>query len=199
MTLMQEFAYSKQAEMVVLGYAISSPAGLKSVCTTLEKKDFHPEHHQLVFATLPEAYQKGGHLDIQQLRETLKEQKSLPELSEKSYFSRVVKLFLSSEMVEECMEEVWRLSLLRDMLNRDFSFFSKMVARGSFTREGTLQSTYSLRYCIVFNNTVLDGDCVECIGRTVVIDLKPLNVSSQGQKLMTAQTNESVIEISFSD
>ena len=69
MSLVEELAYSRLSEMMVLGYAMSSADGLKAVCNRLKREDFHSKQHQHLFGLLQERYQKGLSPDIQLLCE----------------------------------------------------------------------------------------------------------------------------------
>ena len=172
MILMQELAYSKQSETVVLGYAISSRDGLQSVSTLLKKEDFHSKQHQSLFHVFQGIYQKGWSLDIHLLCEELKRQKLLAALGGKSYLAYAVELFLNCEHAEECIEEVKRLSLLREMLRPELHSQPNLVTCGSLP---------DLRYYIFFKTQVFVGKCVERIGRKVLIDLKAFDVSLKDQ------------------
>lgn len=179
MSLMQELAYSKHSEMVLLGYAISSADSLKAVCTLLKKEDFHSTQHQCLFSALQELYQKAEPLDIRQLCEELKSY--ITDQEGNSCLNRAVKLFLDYEQAQECLQEVKRFSLLREMLSPDFSPQSSLVTCGSLARGRTWLSAFPLRYYVFFKNTILVGNCEERIGHKVLIDLKAFDVTAQEQ------------------
>ncbi len=117
MTLVHELSYSHQLEMVVLGYALSSADGLRAVCALLKKEDFHSPKHQVLFSVLREICQKGLSLDIPVLCEALQKQKF--RMAE-SCLIRMRILVLDREQAHGCMEEVRRLSLMREILQPDF-------------------------------------------------------------------------------
>lgn len=180
MSLMQELAYSWLSEIVVLGYAVSSEEGLKAVCTIMKKKNFYSDIHQFVFSSLLEVHRRGQSISILRLSDELHAQRSIPGLTWKSYLERAVQLFFDSGMPEESIEEVKRLSLLREMLSRDFSFRPNLVTNASVLGKRNCVSAETLRYYVFLNNTVLEGECAGCIDRRVVIDLRAFNFSMPG-------------------
>lgn len=176
MTLVQEDSYSQKSELVVLGYAISCAEGLRIVCTILKKEDFYSRQHQSLFAVLRGIYQKGFSLDAHLLCAELKMRKMLTELGGVSYVAHAVQLYQDSGYVEECIEEVKRLSIARHMKSPEFSSQFNLVTCRSFLRKRDWPTASSLRYYIFFNKYGFAEKCVKRIGRKVLIDLSAFDV-----------------------
>ena len=181
MSLAQELAYSPRSGIAVLGYGISSTDGIQSVCALLKKEDFISQRNQELFRVLQDMYEKGmpldGYLDIYLLCEELKRQKRASGLGEKHFPNQAQKSFLNPKLAHGAMEEAQPFSHLGGMLRHDFPLPSNVVSCKAVSGGSASSSSYSIRYYIFFNDTLLVGNCEERIGQKVLMDLKAFDAS----------------------
>jgi replicative DNA helicase len=116
--LIQSPPHSRESEMMVLGSAIFGLQGLKTVCEGLHQEDFYFEEHQMLFCVLKEMYQRQSPIDVHLFSEELKRQNILSKIGGTAYIIALVQFPGTSAHVEDYVEEVNRLSVLRKIALR---------------------------------------------------------------------------------
>lgn len=110
--------HSRESEMMVLGSAITSSHSSKALCESLQIEDFYFNEHQLIFCALKKLYQKECPIDVHLLCEELKKQKCLAQIGGVAYVVALAQFSGTSTYIEEYLEEVKRLSILRKIAVR---------------------------------------------------------------------------------
>ncbi len=114
MQLIANLPHSHDFEMIILGCAIAQDEHLRIVSANLEKEDFYFIEHQIIFTAL--RHLEGHSVDTHLLCEYLKREKLLSKVKGVHYIVQLVQFAGTSAHIEEYINEVKRLSLLRKIV-----------------------------------------------------------------------------------
>ncbi len=116
---------SQDSEMMVLGSALSKLEHLKIVSVSVKKEDFYFVAHQIIFEALLSL--EGSGADIHLLCESLKRQSLLSEVGGVVYVVQLAQFAGTSAYIEEYIDELKKLSMLRKIAGYSKSVESRAL------------------------------------------------------------------------
>jgi replicative DNA helicase len=108
---------SKESEMMVLGCMLTSVNGLNIAADLLEESDFYYNEHQMIFASLRQAYCSDKPADIHLIAEDLKRQNQLDSVGGISYLTTLAQYAGTAAYIEEYATLVREKAILRRMVH----------------------------------------------------------------------------------
>lgn len=107
--------HSQDSELLILGTMLSSKDSLNIGIDSLEEEDFYFPSHKLIFSSMKRFYERDWALDEHLLIEDLKQLGNLVQVGGIAYIKNLSVFSECYSNVEECIQIVRNLSLLRKM------------------------------------------------------------------------------------
>lgn len=106
-----------EAERCLLGSLMLDKNAIIKVADSLNKKDFYNQHHQEIYVSILELFERNNPIDLLAISSRLKEKKLLDNIGGNSYLTELINTVPTASHVDNYAKIVQRKRILRDLIS----------------------------------------------------------------------------------